>query len=164
MPHSDPTPDDWELLLNTLPQSSLNTFPQPIFDTESVPVFYMFVQSDGQQPTSSSRMMENIQESQLSENDSNTYSPTTAIRSGIPIPDRQKWCVVIETPRHLKGNTLPELGQKLHLNNTQSRTKEPVMDTDVARRWSITRGRDCLSLNTLRSQVLPLVRYGACVA
>ena len=81
MPHSDPTPDDRELLLNTLPQSSLNTFPQPIFDTESVPVFYMFVQSDGQQPTSSSRMMENIQESQLSENDSNTYSPTTAIHA-----------------------------------------------------------------------------------
>ena len=39
-------------------------------DTESVPVFYMFVQADGQQPASSSRMKEEAaKESQQSATD-----------------------------------------------------------------------------------------------
>ena len=71
---------------------------------------------------------------------------------------------VIEIPRHLKGNITLKCGQKHHPNHTQSRTKELVMDTDVARRWSTTRVRDCSNLNALRSAALPLARYGACMA
>ena len=40
-------PNNQEPLLNTLPQTNLNTLPQSVFNAESVPVFYMFVQSDG---------------------------------------------------------------------------------------------------------------------
>ena len=71
-PRNELTPDDQELLLNTLAQSELNTLPKPVLNGESVPVFYMFVQSDGHQPTSSARMMEDIPESQKSATDSNT--------------------------------------------------------------------------------------------
>ena len=57
--YNDNYPNNRELLINkSLPQSNTNTLPQSMVDTESVSVFYMFVQADGQQPTSSSRMKE----------------------------------------------------------------------------------------------------------
>ena len=72
-------------------------------DTESVPVFYMFVQADGQQPTSSTRMNEEAaEESQQTATDNNPevsrpplytqWNPDTGmteVRRGYrtPIPD-----------------------------------------------------------------------------
>ena len=60
------------LINKPLPQLNTNTLPQHTVDTESVPVFSMFVQDDGQQPTSSSRMKEDAaEESQQSATDDN---------------------------------------------------------------------------------------------
>ena len=53
-----------------LPRLNTNMLPQPVSDTESVPVFYIFVQADEQQPTSSTRMKEeDAEESQQSATD-----------------------------------------------------------------------------------------------
>ena len=70
--YNDNCPTNRELLTNKpLPQSN-KPLPQPMVDTGNLPVFYMFVQADGQQPTSSSRMKEEAaEESQRSATDDN---------------------------------------------------------------------------------------------
>ena len=74
----DMNPNNREPILNnTLPQShSNNTLPQPIDNTESAPMFFMFVQPDGQQPTSSVRIkQEDITEGQQSATDNEPQVP-----------------------------------------------------------------------------------------
>ena len=58
-----------------LPQPNI-TLPQSMVDTESTPVFYMFVQADGQQPTSSFRVKEEAAEEshQLATDDNSKVS------------------------------------------------------------------------------------------
>ena len=121
-------------------------------------------------------MMEETQQSQQSATDTNTNTSRPLLytrwnlNSGslevgrcfrdTSTPEGKYYSSTLTTPSTLEG----ESGQKLHLNNTQSRTKELVMGIDVFRRWPITRGRDCLNSNTLPFKVLPLSRYGAYVA
>ena len=73
-PHCDNEPVIREPLINkSLPQPTTNTLPQSTVDIESIPVFYMFVQEDGQRPTSSSRMKEEAaEESRQSATDDNS--------------------------------------------------------------------------------------------
>ena len=87
--HNNTYPNNWEPLLNTLPQSNTNTLLQPVFNTESVPVFYMFVQSNGQQPTRlpgwwrTSRRASHRQPIIT-----RIFRDHRSTRDGIPIPDR----------------------------------------------------------------------------
>ena len=107
------------LIKKLLPQTNTNTLPQYTVYTKSVPVFYMFVQADGQRPTSSIRMKEEAaEESQQSATDNNPevlhkngiliqWNPDigmTEVRRGYrtPIPD---------------GLTLPEPGKRPHPNH-----------------------------------------------
>ena len=129
--------------------------PQSVFNTDSVPMFYMFVQSDGRQPTSSARMMEDVQESQQSANDDNTHIPRPPLYT--------HWNLDSGMLEVRRGHRVPTLdGTYVTRTWTESpsdtnmvKYEGTVMVTSVDRRWSITHGLDSLNLNTLQSLVLP---------
>ncbi|HKQ21504.1 MAG TPA: hypothetical protein VJS91_05655 [Nitrososphaeraceae archaeon] len=128
------------LITKPLPQSNSTTLPQQTVDSESVPVFYMFVQADGQQPTSSSRMTEEAAEEshQLATDDNSKVSRpplytqwnpdtgTTEVRRGYwsPIPEG-KYITRTWTHAPPKSHTIRYEGIKHGYRGSVTRVHNP---------------------------------------